>query len=261
MFQVLLLDTLAIATCFLADHGNIAWQAGLTIIASKQDGQGEPVTIAHLLGKDSYDVPCNATKPMLDRSLYHLQESSLLVTGNNVGAENDEDVQEECMLVFRKAFINSYAQPFQKFFMMEPVDQNSKYHNKVVLYFIILQLANATHGISWQNIYHEEVKKELGDGQVVGFSAISTLEMYPIVVLGGGNTKLVACAHGKENMAGAHYNQHSRQSKIDFHLKGGELWKPDSIAAMPRTFQEDILPNVKIKRTLQLAGLHGVKLA
>jgi hypothetical protein len=30
----------AIATSFLADHGNIAWRAGLlTIIASKQDGE------------------------------------------------------------------------------------------------------------------------------------------------------------------------------------------------------------------------------
>jgi hypothetical protein len=55
-FKFRLLDTPAIVTCFLAYHGNIAWRAGLTIIASKNYGQGKPVKVAHLLGKDSYDI-------------------------------------------------------------------------------------------------------------------------------------------------------------------------------------------------------------
>jgi hypothetical protein len=41
-FKFLLLDDLAIAMCFLAGHRNMAWRAGLTIIGSKSDGQGEP---------------------------------------------------------------------------------------------------------------------------------------------------------------------------------------------------------------------------
>jgi hypothetical protein len=62
----------------------------------------------------------------LDKGLCYLQESALLVMQINAAAENDEDAQQECMLVPSNAFINSYyyAQPaFQKFFMMEPVDQ------------------------------------------------------------------------------------------------------------------------------------------
>jgi hypothetical protein len=81
-FKLPLLDTPAIATCFLADHGNIAAMAGrqgLTIIASKQDGQGEPVKVARLLGKDLYDIICKTAQPILDKGLHHFQESALLV--------------------------------------------------------------------------------------------------------------------------------------------------------------------------------------
>ena len=39
-FQFPLLDGLAIPMCFLADHGNVAWRAGLTIVGSETDGQG-----------------------------------------------------------------------------------------------------------------------------------------------------------------------------------------------------------------------------
>ena len=72
-------------------------------------------------------------------------------------------------------------------------------------------------GVSWQNIDREEVQKEFRDGGVVEYSSSSTLEMFPVVVLGGGDTEWVACALGKENMAGAHCN-HCRRSKKDFHL-------------------------------------------
>ncbi len=131
-FKFPLLDTPAIATCFLADHGNIAWRAGLTIIASENDGQGKPVKVAHLLGKDSYDILLKTAQPILDKGLRHLQDCALLVIRNNVRAENDEDIQQECLLVPRKAFINSYAQPFQKFFMTDPVDKGNE-HQKVLI--------------------------------------------------------------------------------------------------------------------------------
>jgi hypothetical protein len=50
-FPFSLLDGLTTPMCFLADHGNVAWRAGLTIFASEADGQGGPVKLAHLLGK------------------------------------------------------------------------------------------------------------------------------------------------------------------------------------------------------------------
>jgi hypothetical protein len=81
-------------------------------------------------------------------------------------------------------------------------------------------ITEAIYDVScWQNLDQEEVKKDFRDGHVVGFSATSTLEMYPsIIVIGGGDTKWVAwCAFGKENMSGAHWN-HCQHLKIGFHL-------------------------------------------
>jgi hypothetical protein len=68
----------------------------------------------------------------------------------------------------------------------------------------------------------------------------SRLEMLPLVVLGGGDTEWVACALGKENMAGAHCN-HCRRSKKDFHLGRGEPLTMESIATMSQTFRGEIL--------------------
>ncbi len=84
-FQFPLLDGLAIPMCFLADHGNVAWRAGLTIVASEADGQGEPVKLAHLLGKDSYNVLENTVNPDL-RMGFRLLQSSLLAVGQSRNA-------------------------------------------------------------------------------------------------------------------------------------------------------------------------------
>jgi hypothetical protein len=173
-----LLDTPAIATCFLANHGNIAWQARITIIASEQDGQGKHVKVAHLLGKDSYDVLANTAQPLLNYGLSYLQDSALLVIQNNVDAENDEDIKHKGLLVPRKAFINSYAQPFQKFFMTEPIDRGHA-HQKVLVNSMqwksIEQTGRLVYNpttreilaVSWQNIDQEEVKKEFRDGGIL----------------------------------------------------------------------------------------------
>jgi hypothetical protein len=158
--------------CFLADHGNIAWQAGLTIIASDLDGQGEPVKVSHLLGKDAFDVLCNTAQPMLNKGFKYLQDNALLVIRNNVDAENADDIQQECMLVPRKAFVNSYAQPFQKCFLNTPVDQGNA-NQKVLVdasawksieqsgsLMYSTSTPNEISGVSWQNNDREEMKKE-----------------------------------------------------------------------------------------------------
>ena len=76
-------------------------------------------------------------------SASYLQDSALLVIQNNVDAENDEDIQQGCILVpWNKAFVKSYSPPFQKFFMTEPVDQGGG-HQKVLVvmrcFFLFLQ--------------------------------------------------------------------------------------------------------------------------
>jgi hypothetical protein len=96
---------------------------GLTIVASKQDGLGEPVKVSHLLGKDVYDVLLSTAQPILNYGFRYLQNSALLVICNNFNAKNAKDIQQECLLVPFKAFImNAYVQPFQKFFMTKLVD-------------------------------------------------------------------------------------------------------------------------------------------
>jgi hypothetical protein len=126
-------------------------------------------------------------------------------------------MEHKGLLVSCKAVINSYALPFQKFFMSEPIDRGHAQQKVLVdsmQWKCIEQtgrlLLNATNnaitGVSWQNINSEEVRKEFCDGGVVPFLASSTLEIFPVVVLGGGDTEWVACALGKENMAGAHCN-------------------------------------------------------
>jgi hypothetical protein len=268
-FRFPLLDTPAIVACFLADHGNIAWRAGLTIIASDLDGQGEPVKVSHLLGKYSYDVLCHTAQPMLNEGFGYLQDSALLVIRNNVDADNAEDMQQECMLVPRKAFVNSFAQPFHKFFMSEPVDLGNE-NQKVIIdsmewksikqsgSLLYDSTTNLISGVLWQNVDREEVKKKFRDGRSVTFSAsTSTLEMYPFVVLGGGDTEWVACALGKENMAGAHCN-HCSRSKKDFHLGRGEPWTLTSLSQTARTFREEIIPAAAGRKNAP-TGYKGVK--
>jgi hypothetical protein len=111
------LDVPAIPMIFLADHGNAAWRAGLTIVGSEADGQGEAVKLAHLLGKDLYDVLEKTVDPDLRKAFELLQASSLLVVG--VGKV------KECLLVPRNAFINALALPIPGFFVEPPKDNGN----------------------------------------------------------------------------------------------------------------------------------------
>jgi hypothetical protein len=117
-FIFLLLEDLAIAMCFLADHGNVAWRAGLTFISSKLDGQGEQVKIAHLLGKVLYKVLENTVNPDLQKGFSLLQASLLLVVGSGK--------VKECILVPRNAFINALALPIKGFSWNHPTTEETK---------------------------------------------------------------------------------------------------------------------------------------
>jgi hypothetical protein len=44
--------------------------------------------------------------------------------------------------------------------------------------------------------------KEFRDGRKIELDFYTTVELYPILLLGGGDTEWVSCAIGKENMAG-----------------------------------------------------------
>jgi hypothetical protein len=46
--------------------------------------------------------------------------------------------------------------------------------------------------------------KEFRDGRNIEFDADTTVELYPIILLGGSDTEWVVCAIRKKNMAGQH---------------------------------------------------------
>jgi hypothetical protein len=111
-FEFPLLDVSGIPMIFLADHGNVAWRAGLTIVGSEADEQGEPVELAHLLGKDSYDILEKTVNPDLQQGFNLLQASSLLVVGF--------EKVKECIRVPRNAFINALSLPIPGFSRNHP---------------------------------------------------------------------------------------------------------------------------------------------
>jgi hypothetical protein len=208
-FEFPLLDVPAIPMIFLADHGNVAWRARLTIVGSEADGHGGPVKLAHLLGKDSYDILEKTVNPDLRKAFDLLQASSLLVVG--VGKV------KECLLVPRNAFINALAIPIPGFFV-EPPKDNGNDNQKLLVesnswneirqtgYFIFDKVEKAISGVGWQVSSRKHMMKEFRDGRKIEFDVGTTVKLFPIVLLGGGDTEWVSCDIGKENMAGQHCN-------------------------------------------------------
>jgi hypothetical protein len=117
-FKFPLLDDLALAMCILAGHGIVAWRAGLIIINSKSDGQGELVKLAHLLGKDLHIVLENTVNPDLWKGFSLLQPLSLLVVGSGK--------VKECTLAPRNAFTNTVALPIKGFLWNCPTTEERK---------------------------------------------------------------------------------------------------------------------------------------
>jgi hypothetical protein len=69
----------------------------------------------------------------LMRVLANSKISALLVKQNSVGAENDEDVQQECLLMPRKASISLHVQTIQKSYVTEPVVDQDNEHQKLLI--------------------------------------------------------------------------------------------------------------------------------
>jgi hypothetical protein len=259
-FKFPLLDTPAIPMCFLADHGNIAWRAGLTIICSEMDGQGEPVKLSHLLGKDSYEILENTVNPDLRKGFELLQASSLLVVGDGI--------ERECILVPRNAFINALAMPFEGFFMEPPKDTGDE-KQKVIIdnnswdeipqsgSFVYDDSEQVIRGVTWQISSREDVTKDFRDKRKIAFNVNTNVNLYPIIILGGGDTEWVACAIGKENMAGQHCN-HCQRSQKDFVQGLGEPWTIEKIKVAADYYNNILLPAAAHLKT-KPSGHMGVK--
>jgi hypothetical protein len=260
-FEFPLLDGPAIPMCFLADHGNVAWGAGLTsIVGSEADGQGEPVKLAHLLGKDSYNILEKTVNPDLRKGFNLLQASSLLVVG--IGKV------KECILVPRNAFINALSLPILGFFS-EPPKDNVNANQKLLVensswdeipqtgYFTYNKVEKTISGAGWQVSSREDVVKEFRDGRKIKLDIYTTVELYPILLLGGGDTEWVSCAIRKENMAGQHCN-HCQRSTKDFIQGLGRPCTIEKIKNAADHYQNRLLP-ATAHRATQPAGYLGVK--
>jgi hypothetical protein len=81
--------------------------------------------------------------------------------------------------------------------------------------FIFNSDDNSIIGVSWQVSSREDVTKEFRDGKKVELIPNTIVELYLIILLGGGDTEWVSCAKGKENMAGQRCN-HCQRSQKDF---------------------------------------------
>jgi hypothetical protein len=101
------------------------------------------------------------------------------------------------------------------------------------------------------------VVKEFRDGRKIELDVYTTVELYPILLLGGGDTEWVSCAIGKENMAGQHCN-HCHQSTKDFIQGLGEPWTIEKIKTAADHYQNRLLP-AAAHRATQPAGYLGVK--
>jgi hypothetical protein len=246
--------------CFLADHGNVAWRAGLTIVASEANGQEEPVKLAHLLGKDSYNVLDTTVNPDLQMGFRLLQSSSLLVVGSGT--------VKECILVPRNAFINALASLIQDFFMERPNDRGNENQKLLVENdswdeigqtesFIFNSDNNSISGVSWQVSSREDVTKEFRDGKKVEFTLVTIIEVYPIILLGGEDTEWVSCAIEKENMAGQHCN-HCQRSQNDFIEGLGEPWTIQKMKNAADHYRDEVLP-AAAHLASKPAGYMGVK--
>jgi hypothetical protein len=69
----------------------------------------------------------------------------------------------------------------------------------------------------------EDVTKEFLEKRKVEFNVNTKVDLYPIVILAGGDTEWITCAIGKENITGQHCS-HCQRSQKDFMQGLGDPW-------------------------------------
>jgi hypothetical protein len=212
------------------------------------------------LGKDSYDVLEKTVNPDLRKSSKLLQASSLLVVG--VGKV------KECLLVPRNAFTNALALSIPGYFM-EPPKDNGNDNQKLLVknnswneirqtgYFIFDKVEKAISVVGWQASSQKHMTKEFRDGRKIKFDVGATVELFPIILPGGGDTEWVSCTIGKENMAGQHCN-HCQRSTKDFIRGLGEPWTIKKLENAADHYQNRFISAAAHLAT-QPAGYLGVK--
>jgi hypothetical protein len=82
--------------------------------------------------------------------------------------------------------------------------------------------------------------KEFRDGRKIDLIVYTKVELYPILLLGGGDTEWVSCAIGKENMAGQHCYHYQRSTK-DFIQGLGQPWTIEKIKTSAGQHQNRLL--------------------
>jgi hypothetical protein len=169
----------------------------------------------------------------------------------------------------KKCLYKCIVTTYPRFFFSEPPKDNGNANLKLLVensswdeipqtgYFTSNKVEETISGVGWQVSSQEDVVKEFRDGRKIELDVYTTVELYPILLLGGGDTEWVSCAIGKENMAGQHCN-HCQRSTQDFIQGLGEPWTIEKIKTAADHYQNRLLPAAAHGAT-QPAGYLGVK--
>jgi hypothetical protein len=115
--------------------------------------------------------------------------------------------------------------------------------------------AKEIRGVAWQNAEHEMVQVDFQ--RTVPFSLTDAkLKVFPVVVLGGGDTQWILCALGKENYDGVACN-HCKQKHLGDGI--GELWTLEILKEAAATFDRIRSEAIAKGRKTLPTGHNGVK--
>jgi hypothetical protein len=182
----------------------------------------------------------------------------LLVVTNDSGAS-------EAAMVPRKAFVDAVAEPFEQLFLETSVDSGDIDQNAIIEgtwdalentgSLVCDAAAKEIRGVAWQNAEHETVQVDFQ--RTVPFSLTDAKsKVFPVVVLGGGDTQWISCALGKESHDDVACD-HCKQKHLGDGI--GELWTLESLKEAAATFDGILSEAIAKGRKTLPTGHNGVK--
>ncbi len=203
-----LCDTKCLAVVFLADHGNTAFRAGITLVADDKSGPGDFKKVAHLRAKESVLMLQNTFLNDLVVGIEQLQGSVAVIV--------EREDQATALFGPRDAFVGADAAPFQGVELLSEIRDRGNEFQKLFVdndkyastpksaRFLIEEEEDTVTGqpkttiiaITWESP-EGTVVREFEESII--FDNKTKFRVLPLVVLGSGDHEWQAIAVGKEN--------------------------------------------------------------